>query len=278
MGSCFARVLRLFTALAALSLLAACVGPPKFQASVPRLSEAAVIGRSALLDETNHMTDHLDTDKRQLYFQNQGGGGAAVGLLLGPLGVAANMGMIAGVTKGDVEQLRGKIAIDPQQVFEEVARQRGFALAQAPAKPAAARITPYMYIAKRDADSLVVASALLVETGDGATKWTGKYMYEQPELWPLASLARIDAAGTARLRASTAAGFDALLRYLAAETEEKVALEPKLTFRSLLVNPRFDFEMFGSLAGQEGDVVWIRSVGAVFAMPRSRAPYTLSKP
>jgi hypothetical protein len=54
-----------------------------------------------------------------LYFQNYGGGGAGLGLLLGPIGVAANMSMIESNTKQ--EQLRDKIAIDPPAVFSAAA-------------------------------------------------------------------------------------------------------------------------------------------------------------
>lgn len=265
------------TALVSL-LLAACGTPPRLQALQPKLAVPAdyALSQSPLLESTNHMTQHLDKDKSVLYFQNYGGGGAGLGLLLGPIGVAANIAMIESNTKKDAEQLRDKVSVNPREIFAEVAQRHGLSISSTPTdqKP---KVTPYLYVSKTEGDLLLLSSALIIEQGAGAEKWTGKYMYQLPMKYSVNELSKLGDNETAQLKDAVAMGFSQLVKNVSSESPERFAQEKKITFKSDLVNPRFDFEMIGSLISDDGDVVWVRTVGGVFALRRANVSFTVQK-
>jgi hypothetical protein len=235
------------------------------------------LSRSAALARTDHMTQHLDGEKSVVYHQDYGGGGVAVGLLLGPLGVAANMSMIEGITKRDVEQLQGKINLKPRDLFLDAAGQKGLAVSTTE-DPAKARVTPYLYISKTEGDMLLASSALLVEHGTGADQWTGKYLYQLPVRYPLSQLAQITPEQTERLRVAATEGFAMLITRLGAESEDMLGKESPVKFKSELLGPRFDFEMQGNLISEDTDMAWIRTFGGVFAIRKSSVTFTDRQP
>ena len=135
--------------------------------------------RSGLLDQTNGTLMHLNDSKDILYQQNFGGGGAAVGVLLGPIGVAANAAAIESNTKEDVELLFGKTSIDPNKVFREIVLDAGFVIEDS--SNASASFSPYILVSKGENEVLYFASALLVEENSiGKSRWVGRYMYQIP--------------------------------------------------------------------------------------------------
>ncbi len=236
---------------------------------------AYALSRSPLLDATNHLTQHLDKEKTIVYFQNFGGGGAGLGLLLGPIGVAANVSMIETNTKKDVEQLRDRVAVRPAEIFAEVARRQGLDLsANATQAP---KITPYLYVSKTEGETLLVSSALIIEQGTGPEKWTGKYMYQLPVRYSLNEFAQLSESATAQLRDAVALGYSSLVTHVGAESAERMNQEKKIMFKSDLLNPRFDFEMAGSLIADGGDLVWVRTYGGVYALRKGNVSYTLQK-
>lgn len=264
-------------ALASL-LLVACGTPPRLQSLQPKTqgSPDYALSQSPLLESTSHVTQHLDKDKSVLYFQNYGGGGAGLGLLLGPLGVAANIAMIESNTKKDAELLRDRVSVLPREIFVEVAKRQGLGVSSnsTDQKP---KVTPYLYVSKTEGETLLLSSALIIEQGAGADKWTGKYMYQLPLKYSISELSQLDNSATAQLKEAVATGFSQLLVNLSAESPERLAQEKKITFKSDLVNPRFDFEMIGSLISDDGDVVWVRTVGGVFALRKPNISFAVQK-
>jgi hypothetical protein len=222
------------------------------------------------------MTQHLDKDKSVLYFQNYGGGGAGLGILLGPLGVAANISMIESNTKKDVEQLRDKVNVRPREIFAEVAKRRGLGVSSSPTDQKL-KVTPYLYVSKTEGETLLLASALIIEQGAGADKWTGKYMYQLPLKFSISELSQLSDSATAQLGEAVATGFMQLLMNIGSESPERFVQEKKITFKSDLVNPRFDFEMMGTLIADDGNVVWIRTVGGVFALRKANVSFVVQK-
>jgi len=257
-------------------LVAAACATPQLQTSVPPRSvgDAFSLGSSPLLEQTSHMQQHLDKEKRILYFQNYGGGGAAVGLLLGPFGVAANMSMIEKATAADVDQLRGKVAVDPLQLFTEQAKQARITLRET--APGRTKLVPYLYVTKTEGERLLVAAALLIEQ-EGPQKWVGKYMFQLPQTYSVSELSSLNENQREELIAATAEGYRALLSHLQAESAESIAKEQRLTFKSDFVFPRFDVEMIGSLIRRENDVVWVRTVGGVYAVRQKHVSVKLVK-
>lgn len=237
---------------------------PSFQSSQPRTSEHGYsLSRSALLDQTSQTTTHLDSDRDILYMQEFGGGGIATGLLLGPLGVAANMAMINAQTESDAELLKDKIGIQPRQVFIERAQQKALKLNDG----AEAKITPYLYVLKTNGEQMLIATALLIEQGEGKSKWTGKYMYQLPGKYSKQELARLDASQQQQLSADVSRGFDVLLDYI---THEQPAMgERTITFKSDFLAPRLNFDLTGALISQNADVTWVRTYGGIFALRKS---------
>lgn len=267
-----------YGSLLAAFMLGACAtgAPPTPQSAPPKTLSSAgfTVARTALVDETNHMQKHVDRAKQIVYFQNFGGGGAGLGVLLGPIGVAANISMIDGVTQKDVDQIKDRIAIDPGALFTDAAKRHNLTASQGGDAP---RVTPYLLLSKANETTVLAAAALIVEQGQGATLWRGKYMLQLPRSYSVAELAALDATGTEQLRQATAQGFDALLVRLQAEATARADGEKAITFKSDLLSPRFDFEMSGRLIADDGQLAWVRVIGGVFAVRKPNIQYTLSK-
>ena len=262
-------------------VLAGCASPPVLQAAKPERPPSATaaqysVAQSPLLQQTNHMTQHVNAEKNIVYFQNQGGGGVGLGLLLGPLGVAANISMIEGVTKADVAQIQGKVQVNPETAFQQAAQTTGFPLT-APGHASEAQVTPYLLITKTDETTVHIASCVIVESKTGDKPWTGRYLYQLPTAYSLASLAAMDAPKTAALRTEATDGFGQLLRHIATETAASTGKEPKITFKSGFLTPRIVFEQAGSLVNVQDDVVWVRGVSGVYAVQKTQITYTAQK-
>lgn len=260
-------------------LLAACGSAPTLQSARPAAYAAApaAIGQAAELQVTNHMVRHLNADKSVRYVQNQGGGGATLGVLLGPFGVAANIAAIGGVTDADVAQLGGKVKADPVASFRKVAAAQGYPL-QVVANGAAMLMTPYLQVSKTNETTLHLTAGLVLEGQGGSAPWTGRYQVQLPGDYTVASLAALDAAGQSAVESQLDAGFASLLQHLRSETAESIAGEPKITYESEYLSPRFGFEMAGSLVGTPGDMVWVRGVMGVQGVRKDQIRYQRAKP
>jgi hypothetical protein len=263
----------------ALVLVASCATPPPAQPPLPvsKPGGSFYLGRVKALDVTDHMTQHVDRNRNILYFQNFGGGGAGLGLLLGPVGVAANMAMIESATKQEAEQLRDKIAIDPPAVFSAAAKRAGTAVQTSPSTDAPPA-SPYLYVAKTDPETLVIAAGLLVESGDPSVPWARKYILQLPGSYTLLALSALDQQGASRLARELEDGYVALLRRLPAESADSIEKEPPVKIKSALITPRFEYELLGRLAAEDADVVWVRLPMGLFGIRRSHVTYTVQKP
>lgn len=237
------------------------------------------LAHTAALDQTNHMVKHLDEHKRAIYFQNFGGGGAAVGLLLGPLGVAANVKAIDSATTKDVEALRGRIASNPVLAFKSAASRAGVVVHEQP-NGTAARATPYLYVVKMqdEPEALSIAAALIVESpsdkpakrknAPAQPQWRYKYMYQLPGKYTLASLAALDSAAQRKLDMDLDSGYAELLKIVSSDTAENAAKEKPVKFKSTFLVPRFDFEQMGNLIAEESEMVWLRNPTGVYGIQR----------
>lgn len=252
--------------LAAAIGLSACGTAPKFQERRPTVAagEKIALGSSPVVQQTNHMTQHLNAEKSIVYSQGFGGGGAGLGLLLGPLGVAANVAMIESNTKADTQKLFGKVPVDPVQSLNKAAKGRQ--LEFLPSTVAPSNLTPYLHIVKTTETTLSIATALVYESG---SKVPAKYVFQLPETYTVEQLSGLDAGGSTMLQNSVDVGFNRLLAFFIKDVGDKPAEEQQIQFKSSFVSPRFEFELMGAVAEKNDDVTWIRTVGAVYGLQKA---------
>ena len=222
------------------------------------------------------MTKHLDESKSIVYFQNQGGGGAGLGLLLGPLGVAANMKMIDGVTAADVEKLKGRLNLSPEDALQQAAASTNFSIQISPTQ-GDVKVSPFLLVSKTNETTVHISSVVLFEGTDGQSKWARRYQYQLPGKYTLDELSTLPEVEASGIQAASVTAYAALLKHIAEEKEAAIALERKITFKSSYITPRFDFEMMGSLIGEKDGRVWVRMVTGVVAVEPSEIQYQITK-
>ncbi|MFZ1988509.1 MAG: hypothetical protein WAW96_01945 [Alphaproteobacteria bacterium] len=188
-------IIRPLALAAALFSLTACVTAPKYQGpptnSAPIAYKIAALPSPAIgpsakpriggppLSTPDQFRRYLDKNESVLYFQNYGGGGVALGLLAGPLGVLANAKMIEGVTAADAAALRGKLDVDVRGRFSA-------ALGAHPAfvdGENGALFSPYLLVEKIDDEHMKFASMLSVDLSPSGKTWSRRYIYELPDTY-----------------------------------------------------------------------------------------------
>ncbi len=265
-------------ALLAVASLVGCGTPPtyKLRPVTGQSPGTFSLAHSKAVEDERHAVRHLDAAKSIVYSQNFGGGGAALGLLLGPLGVAANASMIDSNTEADAVRLRGKLTLAPRELFLAAATQHGLEVVDDAAAGAAGRTlaTPYLFVSKTDNDRLLTAAAVRLEYGQGADQWSGVYMYQLPSSYQLDDLARLTPEMQARLGTEVALGFSALAAFIAKEAPQqdgqaKGGTEKDFSYKSDLLTPRIEIEMNGRFIARSGDLIWFRSFGGVYAVRTS---------
>ncbi|MBY0469299.1 MAG: hypothetical protein K2Q07_10015 [Burkholderiaceae bacterium] len=252
----------LATAFATL-VIAGCGTPPKFQERRQSVADNKVtLGSSQLVQQTNHMTQHLNSEKTILYTQPYGGGGVGLGLLLGPIGVAANVAMIESATKADAQRLFGKILIDPIQSFTKSAKSAGIDLTGS----SSISVTPYLYVAKVSESSINIGVALISEQG---SQPPAKYMYQLPRTYTIEDLSSLDQTRQEELKFNVDSAFTRLAAFYLKDSGPSNAPESKIQFKSSFLAPRFEFVLQGTVAQKEDDVTWIRTFGGVYGLQSS---------
>ena len=253
-----------------IALTTGCATVPPLQTAPPSPTSVTYgFGTSPILAKGDHMTQPLNAAKSVYYFQNQGGGGAGLGLLLGPIGVASNVKMIESTTMGDVKKLYGKFAVDAEAQFREVATKAGFAVA-ASARPGDVRLMPYLLVSKTDPGTVHISPVIRLEGGEGKKTWAKFYRYQLAGKYTVDELVALDDARKAAIREQSAAAFTSLLAHMQGETDAEIAKEQRIVAKSQYMTPRFNFDVVGSLAGQRDGLVWVRtSLGVTAVQPGS---------
>lgn len=268
------RTLRLFLLALATATLAGCASPPPLPTARARAAtDTHGLAVAEAVKRTDHTVKHLNDEQSIVYTQNFGGGGAGLGLLLGPIGVAANISMIDSATKADAAKLFGKVKVDAVALFQQVASSEQLALQTAGTTPTV-RLTPYLLIVKVNETTLNPAAALFVEApGADGKPWTTKYVLQLPGSHSIDSLAALDEAQTTALRNEVKAGYQQLVAFYLRDNAALNAGEKKVIFKSAFVNPRFDFELPAALIEQPGTMTWLRTYSGVFALQAGSVSY-----
>ena len=268
------RALEVF-ALLALAGLTACVAPPSYKKR-PVASGAPstfVLAHAAIVEEPRHATRHLDEAKTIVYTQTQGGSLTA-GLVFGALGALANIGMVDSQTGLDAARMKGKLRLEPRQLFLDAAIRQGLELTDA-GGAAPTDATPYLYLSKSPGGRLLAAAAVQLEHGGGADRWSGLYMYQLPSTYSLDDLARPSEALQRKLAAEAAQGFGELAAFIAREeagskdAPAKAQPEREFVFSTELLAPGGGYPMPARLITSSEELVWCRTFEGVYALRRS---------
>jgi hypothetical protein len=252
---------------ASLAALTGCAGAPHYLAQPPAHDAVYRLGRSAPLEFEAHTVVFLDDARRTRFVQNFGGGGAAVGVMFGPFGVAANAAAIKSTTKEDSALLRGKLGVDVLREFEAAALAAGFgADAMAEAAPLAA---PYFEIVRIDDQRFALGVALVVELGAQRGNWRGVYNLQLDTLLMRADIAApLDQARSAALAAELRQGYAGVIALARADANGSLPSGgDEVSFRSSYLTPRFEFELPAlRLEARDGRVL-LRTSNAVVSLP-----------
>lgn len=267
-----------FVAIVSTALIGCASTPPQMQAARPAsaLTQSYGLAKIEAVGVTNHMQQPLDSEQSVIYFQNQGGGGAGLGLLLGPVGVLANIKMIQGVTDSDVAKLKGKLTVDPKAALQEaqLATQSPLRIA---ATPGDVKVSPFLLVSKTSETTVQLSSVLMFEGTEGQAKWNRRYQYQLPGKYTLEQLSTLSPSSLADVQSASVAAYAALLKHIAEEQPAAIAAERPVTLKSAFISPRFELEMQGTLIGEKDQRIWVRTIGSVIAVEPSDIKYQLSK-
>ncbi|WP_157355022.1 hypothetical protein [Methylotenera sp. 1P/1] len=250
-----------------LSALIGCASAPPMQKATlinSNQENKLVYAKPDLNTQLNHLQKGINEDNTLLYFQNQGGGGLALGLM-GPFGVLANMKMIEANTNKDLAQLRGKLMPNPHVAFQQAADSLQMVIENKPS-PQDIRVTPVILISKTDPSTFHISAITFFEGGSDKDKWTHRYQYQLPDQYTLEQLVNLTTAQISDIQTQSAAGFTAILRQVNEETDVNIAKEKKIIFESAYFSPRWTYEMLGSLAGEKDGRIWVRTFGGLTAI------------
>lgn len=257
-------------------LLAACAGgPPRIHPVVP--DEVKAKGnsavRSAMLDETNHMTVHID-EKKEIVYNQSFGNSVAVGALFGPLGVLANIAATNAVTESDKSKINNKITLAPSSAFAEAAKTSGLQLKQDKATEGA-NFSPYLLLTKLEDEKVLFSSALLVEAPTpGAIIPQVVYRYQLPTVLNIEEIESITPQKLEALDQQLKTGYVELIKFYQTDSKTKFDSEKLFKLRSNFMNPRFDFEMPVQVISDADDRIWIRTMTGIASILKTNATLT----
>jgi hypothetical protein len=257
------KIINTLQAITASIVLTACVSvPPPQQPIKVNLGDSYEIYRAPTLDQTNHTLQHLNQNKDILYSQTYGGGGVGVGLLLGPLGVAANIKAIESNTMKDVAALKNKININPNQVFVNSANKNGLSI-KTDSSNKSLKFNPYLLVEKTEGDIIMLAAVVLIDQVGTKQMFPTKYLVQLPTTYTFAEMSNLDASRTKALESYVEQSFGVLIARIKSEATATPETEEKITVVSEFLTPRFKFEMAGSLVEKTKDYTWVRIIGGV---------------
>lgn len=257
--------------VAALLLLTACAGSPVYLASpVPAKKLSYAIEADPALEKNfEHVKRYLDADKSVIYFNSFGGGGAGLGVLLGPIGVAANIGMINKVTTEDAALLQGKLPVKGQQIVAALAKKAELPLGAA-AGTDAARLTPFLFVTKTEDKQLLLSAHIYVNFNTTGQKWVGEYGSQLPLKLSFDEVAKgLDAAKLAQLEQLAAAEFERAFRLFEEDRAGKFKAQKEVRITSELFTPRMSFEFLAQELQSDDARLTVRTTASVFSFPKN---------
>lgn len=245
--------------------IGACASKPQMQTAPKNpLNDTVSIYREAVLDRVDHVSQHLNDKKDLIYVQNFGGGGVGLGLLAGPLGVAANIKMIKNRTLEEVGKLKGKLPFDVNSLFSESLEKNAIAVKS----DSDFKVSPYILIERINEKQISIAAAALI---DNQSNLPGKYLVQLPDLYDLETLSNLSDAQLAKINMDLSQGFDDIIQMMKKESSADLLSEKKVLVKSEFLSPRIMFEIQANVIDEAKDYIWIRTVGVVARIQKSGA-------
>jgi hypothetical protein len=224
-----------------------------------------------------HMIRPLNAENTIVYEQNFGGGGAGVGVLLGPLGVAANIAAIKGRTEKETAEIFGKLPLDVLPAANAALQAQGLGIAEA-ADASRALIKPSLNLTSIDGENVQCSVSILVDHNPAGRKWSGRYVYQLSPTFARSAIASgLAEADLEQLRVQMAAGFAEVARLYAADARGELKDDKQVKFWSDYLSMRFDYQYVGMEIPGEADRLLVRMPLAVFSLVREQVRFTKPK-
>lgn len=261
---------QLFLALMLTFLVSGCASPPSYfkPASNDQLSPHHHIVSSDLLKPTNHTMVHLNDQQDIIYIQTHGGGGVAVGLLLGPLGVLANANAIESETESDLEQLHGKIQFAPQSALLQSAALHGVNLAAAADNTV--KLTPYALVVRDDNEQLLFGTGLIVSAtlADGSA-YSARYISQADFMVSKAAVALgLSESRQLDLQQALQESLNHSLELYLRDRRGEFTGQELVRFESEFISPRIMFTQQGQLLAATEQRLIVRNFDHVLSVPQ----------
>lgn len=175
---------------------------------------------------------YLDDGHRITYRQEYGGGGLAVGLLLGPLGAAANAKAIQSANERESAALHGKFPFTPEDLLGRVLAARP-PVDGATVEP---QLVPRIFVT-RDADEQLIFWAMIDVTLDA---WRGRYSALVPRRVPFGEVTQGLSADSLRdLESGLQGAYAAALDVMADDMSGRLAAFGTQRVKIEALSPRF---------------------------------------
>lgn len=258
--------MRLFIiALTSLFIAAGCATAPQMLTPPPAQHNDFKFYQFPPSITESHVSVNLNDAKTITYIQNFGGGGVGVGLLLGPIGVLANIEMIEANTEEDKALLYGKLPVDIHQVFTQVSQQANLRLVET----AQSKISPYLLVVRDEDEVLRLAAAMAVEMPlTGEKSWSGLYLYQLEQTFTKAELgAGLTALQNAEFEALLAQGFTETLKLYDTDRKAQLISTTPVEFESSLISPRFAIAQRGEIVEKQANRTVLRGMAAIYSLP-----------
>jgi hypothetical protein len=224
-----------------------------------------------------HMLRPLNADNTILYEQNFGGGGAGVGVLLGPLGVAANIAAIKGRTEKEAGEIFGKLSLEVLPAARAALEAQGLGLTDS-ADASRAVIKPALNLTSIDGENVQCSVSLFIDHNPVGRKWTGRYVYQLSPTFARSAIASgLAEAELEQLRQQMVAGFAEVARLYAADARGELKDDKQVKFWSDYLSMRFDYQYVGMEIPGDADRLLVRMPLAVFSLVREQVRFTKPK-
>jgi hypothetical protein len=207
-----------------------------------------------------------------LYEQQFGGGGVGTGLLLGPLGVAANVAAIKKRTETEAQALFDKVALDPVALLAGLLEEAAIARASE-TSPTTFTMKPNVRIVSDGKESVWIAAG--IDVSDSALPWTGKYLAQLAGAWPRNELATgLSPERSQELEAQVKAALREALHLYVGDAAGKFNGTEEVNFAAPFLTPRIKFQLYGKVLPSDEAHKVFRSIGAIFSFPAGQAEVT----
>ena len=261
-------------------IICACVSTQVFAKQPPLLSTPPLSGDTAFVIGTyseqeaaaTHVLRPLNTSNSILYEQQFGGGGVGLGVLLGPLGVAANVAAIKKRTEAEAQALFAKVALDPVALLASLLEEAAISRASE-TSPTTFTMKPYVRIVSEGNENVWIAAG--IDVSDSALPWTGKYLAQLAGEWPRSELAEgLSPDRSHELEGQVKAALREALHLYIDDAAGKLKGTDKVNFAAPLMSPRIKFQLYGMVLPSDEAHKVFRSIGGIFSFPAGQAEVT----